>query len=156
MRVEKDFKELLELFNKHKVKYLIVGAFAVGVHAVPRYTKDMDVLVEPTSKNAQKVVNALKEFGFGSLQLSEADFAKEGSVVKLGYEPVRIDLITSITGLMFEAMWKSRIKVDYDGIMINIIGFDDLVESKRIANRRHDKMDLDILYKMKKSKKKSS
>jgi len=154
MRVEKDFKELLELFNKHKIKYLIVGAFAVGIHAVPRYTKDMDVLVEPTSENAQRVAEALKEFGFGSLQLSKADFEKEGSVIQLGYEPVRIDLITSITGLPFSRIWKSRIKADYGGISVNIIGLDDLIECKKIANREHDRDDLKILYKVKKKKEK--
>lgn len=153
MRVEKDFKELLELFNKNNIRYLIVGAFAVGFHAVPRYTKDMDVLVEPSVKNAQKIIEALKEFGFGSLQLSKADFAKERTVVQLGYEPVRIDLITSITGLPFSKIWRGRIKADYGGIQVNIMGLDDLIESKKIAGRRDDRNDLDILYKIKRRKK---
>ncbi|MFZ2602849.1 MAG: hypothetical protein WAX79_02470, partial [Candidatus Omnitrophota bacterium] len=99
MKREKDYEDLLRLFNKHKVRYCIVGAFAVAFYALPRYTKDMDILVNPGIDNGRRIVNALKEFGFKSLKLTEEDFSREGKLVQLGYEPVRVDLITSISGV---------------------------------------------------------
>jgi len=99
MKVEKDYEELLKLFNKHRVKYCIIGAYAVAFYAKPRYTKDMDILVEPSIKNGQKIVNALNEFGFKSLNLSEKDFSLRGKIIQLGYEPVRVDIITSRIGI---------------------------------------------------------
>ena len=99
MKVEKDYEDLLRLFNKHNVKYCIVGAFAVAFYARPRYTKDMDILIEPSSENARNILNALEDFGFGSLPLSEEDLTEPGQIIQLGYEPVRIDIITSIEGM---------------------------------------------------------
>jgi hypothetical protein len=95
MEVQKDFRDLLELFNKHGVDYIIVGAYALGFHGAPRYTGDLDILVKPDPFNAKSIMKALDEFGFGSVGLTEADFDKEGMVVQLGFLPVRIDLITS-------------------------------------------------------------
>ena len=96
MRVEKDFEELLKLFNQFKVKYCIIGAFAFAFYALPRYTKDLDILIEPTLKNGKKIVEALNKFGFGSLNLSINDFCHKGKFIQLGYEPIRVDLITKI------------------------------------------------------------
>ena len=101
MRLEKDFEKLLGLFNKHNVRYCIVGAYAVAFYATPRYTGDMDILVEPNIENGRKVIEALKEFGFSSLKLKESDFAKEEVIIQLGYAPVRVDLLTSIDGCKF-------------------------------------------------------
>ncbi len=113
MKVEKDYEGLLRLFNKHKVKYCIVGAFAVAFYAKPRYTKDIDILVEPSAGNSKKIINALNEFGFKSLGLKPADFIEKGKIIQLGYEPVRIDLITSIQGCSFEEVWKEKKKGIY-------------------------------------------
>lgn len=107
-KVEKDYEELLKLFNKHKVKYCIVGAFAVAFYAVPRYTKDMDILVKPDIANGKKIINALNDFGFGILELSANDFNREGRIIQLGYEPVRVDIVTSIEGSSFEQVWKNK------------------------------------------------
>ena len=100
MRIEKDYEELLGLLNKHKVKYCIVGAYAVAFHKKPRYTKDIDIFVEPSVENGKKIVDALNEFGFESLHLSENDFAEKGRIIQLGYEPVRVDIITEIAGVL--------------------------------------------------------
>jgi len=108
MKVEKDYEELLGLFNRHNVRCCIVGSFALAFHARPRYTKDLDILIEPSSQNAQRILDALNDFGFGSLQLSEQDFMKPGQIIQLGYEPVRIDLITSIEGMDFKEIWNNR------------------------------------------------
>ena len=153
MRVEKDFEELLKLFDKYKVRYCIVGSFAVGFHAIPRYTKDIDFLVEPSDKNAKNVLKALKEFGFEGLQLGVLDFSREGMVVQLGYEPVRIDLITSIGGCKFKEVWENKAKGTYGEAKAFFIGLDELIKSKLAAGRKQDKADMDILAAAKKRKK---
>ena len=99
MEVQQDFKELLKLFNAHKVEYVIVGGYALAFHGAPRYTGDIALLIKPDRENAQKVLNALKDFGFAELGLSSNDFSSPENVVQLGVPPVRIDIITSLTGV---------------------------------------------------------
>ncbi|UCB57612.1 MAG: hypothetical protein JSV30_03260 [Candidatus Omnitrophota bacterium] len=149
MKTEKDYEDLLKLFNKHKVKYCIIGAFAVAFYAIPRYTKDMDILVEPSLENGCQIIKALNEFGFDKLNLTEEDFNRKGRFIQLGYEPVRIDLITSISGINFEKAWKNRKKGTYGNIKASFIGINELIKSKKIARRKQDKLDLDILLQAK-------
>jgi hypothetical protein len=113
VKTEKDYEEFLELLNKHNVRYCVVGAFALAFHARPRYTKDMDIFVEPTIDNAERLLIALDEFGFGSLNLAAEDFSTRGNIIQLGYEPVRIDIMTSIKELEFADIWESRIQGPY-------------------------------------------
>ena len=148
-KVEKDYEELLLLFNKHKVKYCVIGAFAVGFYAIPRYTKDIDILVEPTTCNGEKIVTALKEFGFGPLKLSKGDFSRPGRFVQLGYEPVRVDIITSIKGCSFEKAWRNKRKGLFGKEKVFFIGMDELIKAKRSAGRKQDLADLEILYRVK-------
>ncbi len=108
MRVEKDYEEFLKLLNRHRIQYCIVGAYAVAFHARPRYTKDIDILIEVSKDNACKMIQALDEFGFGDLELTEEDFLKEGLIIQLGYEPVRIDLLTTISGCTFKEIWDHK------------------------------------------------
>ncbi len=145
MKVEKDYEELLQLFNKYSVKYCIVGAYALAFYARPRYTKDMDILVEPSAENARRVLESLNEFGFGSLQLSEQDFIELGQIIQLGYEPVRIDLITSIEGMDFQEIWKNRTLGRYGRQQVPFIGLNDLIACKKIAKRSQDLADLEVL-----------
>ncbi|MBE0426633.1 MAG: hypothetical protein IBX72_08300 [Nitrospirae bacterium] len=144
-KVEKDYRELLELFNKHKVKYCIVGAFAVAFYAIPRYTKDLDILIEPTRANGRRILRALKEFGFGMLNLSADDFAHEGRIIQLGYEPVRIDILSSIDGCTFTEVWKNKTKGYYGNEAVYFIGIEDLIKNKRVSKRKQDRADIDIL-----------
>jgi hypothetical protein len=95
MEVQKDFRDLFELLNAHKVEYMIVGAYALAFYGAPRYTGDMDIFVKPDPGNAQHIMAALNDFGFGSAELSATDFETEDRVVQLGFPPVRIDLVTS-------------------------------------------------------------
>ncbi|MCP3961224.1 MAG: hypothetical protein GY719_25540 [bacterium] len=104
----RDFEDLFECFRRRQVRALIVGAHAVAFHAKPRYTKDVDVLVEPSVENAERLLEALNDFGFGSLDLSVEDFSREDKIVQLGFEPNRVDLITSIGGVSFEEAWRGR------------------------------------------------
>lgn len=144
-RTEKDYEELLKLFNKHKVKYCIVGAFAVAFYAVPRYTKDMDLFVEPSVRNSRRILKALAEFGFGTLELSVDDFSQDKRIIQLGYEPVRIDIITSIEGCTFDEIWKNKVKGKYGKEDVNFIGLNELIKNKRVLKRKQDKVDIDIL-----------
>lgn len=145
MKVEKDYEELLQLFNKNKVRYCIVGAFAVALYGMPRYTKDIDILVEPNKMNAQRIIKALNEFGFKSLKLNEEDFAHPHKIIQLGYEPVRIDLLTSIAGCSFKEAWKSRKIASYGRQRVYFVGKELLVKTKRASNRAIDKVDLEKL-----------
>lgn len=154
MQVEGDFRELLKLFNKHKVKYCVVGAFALAYHAKPRYTKDMDILIEPTVANGEKITAALREFGFANLKLVPEDFAVKGKFIQLGYEPVRVDIITSVKGLKFDEVWKNRSFGIYGDEKVNIIGLKDFLKSKRAAGRPQDRIDLDVLLSFKPKRKK--
>lgn len=145
MRTEKDYEELLSLLNKNKVKYSIVGAYAVAFYGKPRYTKDLDILIEPSFKNAKRIVNALKEFGFGSLDISEKDFANKGNIIQLGYEPIRVDILTSIDGCDFSQVWKNRTIEIYGKEKVFFIGLNELIRNKKTSKRKQDKVDLDIL-----------
>ena len=145
MKTEKDYEEFLELLNKHNVRYCVIGAFALAFHARPRYTKDIDILIEPTTDNANRLLIALNEFGFGSLNLTVEDFSTHGNIIQLGYEPVRIDILTSIKGLDFSDIWKSRNQGSYGTQTINYIDRQNLVRSKKLSNRPQDKTDLNLL-----------
>ena len=151
---ERDFEELLRLFNKHRVRYCIVGAYAVAFHGRPRYTKDIDILVEPAIENGRKIVAALKAFGFDALKVGPEDFAQAGRFVQLGYEPVRIDLLTAIEGCSFEQVWTHRVHGRYGRQRVWFIGHDELVRNKQLLGRRQDRVDLEILRPKKPSKKK--
>jgi len=98
MEAQQDFRDLLELFNAHKVEYMIVGAYALAFHGSPRYTGDIDIFVRPESINAQRIMAALDEYGFGSVGLTVSDFESPDKVVQLGVPPVRVNIITLITG----------------------------------------------------------
>lgn len=149
MRVEKDFEDLLRLFNKHRVRYCIIGAFAVAYYAKPRYTKDLDILIDTDSDNAKRIVNALNEFSFRSLGLKPDDFSKSGKIIQLGYEPVRIDILTSISGCKFHEVWKNKEIGRYGTQRVNFIGLNELIKNKKASRRKQDKVDLDLLMKAK-------
>jgi hypothetical protein len=106
MEIQPDFKDLLELFNSHKVEYIIVGGYALAFHGAPRYTGDIDIFVNPDAKNAACIMLALEEFGFGSVGLSTTDFTKSGQIIQLGVPPVRIDIITSIAGVSWDETFR--------------------------------------------------
>ena len=138
MKVEKDYEDLLKLFNKNKVKYCIVGAYAVAFYGRPRYTKDMDILIEPEVKNAEKIVNALNEFGFKNCGLQVKDFTEKGRIIQLGYEPIRVDIITSILKVNFEDIWKNKKKGAYGNQGVFFIALKDLIKIKKMSSRRQE------------------
>lgn len=145
MPIPLDYRELLRILNRHRVKYLIVGAYAVTYYTEPRYTKDLDIWIKPEIKNAAKLYKALKEFGAPLQDISIEDLANKNLVYQIGVEPVRADLIMNISGVKFEPAWEHRAVADFDGVKVNIIGIKELIESKRKTRRYMDIIDIESL-----------
>jgi hypothetical protein len=145
MEVQQDFRDLLALFNAHKVNYIIVGAHALAYHGAPRYTGDMDILVCSDSENAQRILHALDEFGFGSLELTVEDFASPDKVVQLGIAPVRVDIISSITGVSWEDAFAGRVAGTYGGLKVYYLGKKEFILNKRAIGRKKDLSDLEAM-----------
>jgi hypothetical protein len=140
-----DFKDLLKRFNEYKVRYLVVGGYAVMKYTEPRYTKDMDIWVDASPRNARAVFRALQEFGAPLVNLTEVDFATEGTFYQMGRPPARIDILMSVTGLRFGAAWRRRVSVDFDGVLAHVISREDLIVNKRASGRPQDMIDVDHL-----------
>jgi hypothetical protein len=136
-----DFKDLLRLFTAHNVRYLVVGGYAVMKHTEPRYTKDLDLWVEATPENARAVYRALLAFGAPLAGIAEEDFAREGSVYQMGRPPIRVDVLTSISGVRFSEAWPNRVATTFDEVASNIISRDDLLRTKQAAGRPQDLID---------------
>ncbi len=141
----KDFEELFECFNKRRVRYVVVGGYARAFHGRPRYTKDIDLFVDPTTENAAALMAALADFGFGSLALTVDDFSTPGQTVQLGVEPNRIDLLTVIDGVSFDEVWTGRAAGRYGGQDVAYIGRDEFIKNKRAAGRLQDRADIEEL-----------
>ena len=150
MVINKDFKEFIELLNEHKVKYLIVGGYAVSIHGYPRYTKDIDFWIWLNKDNISNLIKAIKEFGFGSLELREEDFMNPENVIQLGYEPNRIDLLVEIDGVVFEDCYRNKSEIAIEGIKVDFININDLIKAKKKAGRFQDLADAENLEKVKK------
>jgi hypothetical protein len=145
MGIHNDFKELLELFNKHKVEYLIVGGYALAFHGAPRFTGDIDLFVRPDWQNAKRILAALDDFGFGSLNLSQDDFSTAGNVVQLGVPPVRVDIITSVTGVTWEKADTGKVPGRYGDTPVFFISREGLITNKRAVGRAKDLADIEAL-----------
>ena len=145
MEIRTDFKELLELFNKHKVEYLIVGGYALAFHGAPRVTGDIDLFVRPTNENAERILAALDDFGFGSLNLSKDDFTTPGMVVQLGVPPARIDIITRVSGVSWEKADADKVPGRYADTPVFFISRDDFIANKKATGRAKDAADIEAL-----------
>jgi len=145
-----DFKDLLKILNDYSVRYLIVGGYAVMYYAEPRFTKDIDIWVEPTRANAKKIWKTLAEFGAPLEQVTEDDFWNKDLVYQIGVAPNRIDIMMDIPAVQFNDAWKNRIKSHYGDIPIFIISLDDLIKAKEDAGRDQDLLDLKHLKAVKK------
>lgn len=144
-QLQDDFKELLASFNGRNVEYLIVGAQALAFHGAPRFTGDLDILVRPDPQNAQRISGALADFGFKSVGVDTSDFVLPGQVVQLGVPPVRVDLMTSITGVSWEQAWAGRAAGDYGGVPVFFIGREQYIVNKRAIGRAKDLADIEAL-----------
>jgi len=145
IHLPQDFKEFLKLLNRNKVEYLLVGGYAVGYHGYPRATADIDIWVAINQKNAGRIISVLKEFGFNSPDLSEEIFLKEKQVIRMGQPPVRIELLTTLSGVGFDECFKEKSQVAIEDIKVNIISLKHLKINKAAAGRYSDKADLEKL-----------
>lgn len=145
MRLGRDFGEFISFANAHEVRFLVVGAYAVAAHGHPRFTKDLDVWILASPDNAERLLRALDDFGFGDVGLTAQDFETDGGMVQLGYPPNRIDILVGIDGVDFAACWERRLEVTIDGVSVPFIGLDDLVINKRASGSLQDLADVESL-----------
>ena len=145
MEVQPDFRDLLGLFNEHGVEYLIVGAYALAFHGAPRFTGDIDLLVRPTPENGERILKALASFGFQFPNLTVADFETPANVVQLGVPPVRIDLITSLTGITWEQAAAGKVQGTFGDLDVHYIGRTEYIANKRATGRKKDLADIEAL-----------
>jgi hypothetical protein len=140
-----DFKEFIQSLNDNGVRYLVIGGYAVALHGYPRYTKDLDVWIERDPDNVAKLMKALVQFGFGSLDLAAEDFLEPEQIIQLGYPPNRIDLITSPPGVDFDRSYVARVVVTIDDVPVYFIDLENLKKTKKAAGRLQDLADLENL-----------
>jgi hypothetical protein len=145
MELKRDFRELLASFNDRKVEYLIVGGYALAFHGAPRFTGDLDLLVEATPENADRILAALADFGFGDLGLSVEDFTTPDRVIQFGVPPVRVDVMTSISGVSWEQASADRVAGSYGDLAVYFIGRESFIANKRASGRARDLADLEDL-----------
>jgi len=145
IRLPQDFRDFLRLLNSHKAEYLLVGGFAVGYHGYPRATGDMDIWVAVSCENAEKMVNVFKEFGFDVPELGADLFLKKRQVIRMGMPPIRIEVLTNISGVSFEECYDKKITDFIDDIRVNIISLEHLKINKKASGRVKDINDLECL-----------
>ena len=144
--MDKDFKEFAELLNANQVEYLIVGGYAVAIHGHPRFTGDLDVWINPSLENAHRILKTIQDFGFSSLGLSVEDFQNPDNVLQMGYPPLRIDVMGSISGdLDFETCFPNRKTIITGELTLHFIGLVELLINKKASARRKDLDDIDNL-----------
>ena len=143
--LNEDYREMLFLLLEEKVDFILVGAYALGVHGLPRATGDIDIWIKPDNSNSTKVYKSLLKFGAAVDQINEIEFANKGTIFQIGVIPRRIDLITQIDGVEYEEADKEKIFVDVEGLKIPVISIQKLIQNKLATGREKDKLDVAIL-----------
>jgi len=143
------FRDMLVALNDAEVDYLVVGAYAVAAHGFPRATGDLDIWVRANPESAENLLNALTVFGAPMHEVSAADFSSPSIVFQIGVPPGRIDILTDVSGVNFDAAWANRMTVEIDGVKLSIIGRSDLIANKRATGRPKDIADLAFLESVK-------
>lgn len=145
IRLPKDFSEFLKLLNSKQIEYLVIGGWAVGYYGYPRATGDMDIWISRKKENAVKIVEVFREFGFDVPTLSIELFTKKNQVTRIGIPPMRIEILTTISGVSFEECFNNRQTVTLDNVNINFISLQDLKKNKAASKRYKDLDDLEKL-----------
>ena len=140
-----DFREFVRLLNSERVEYLVVGGHAVGFHGHPRATADLDVWISVGVENARRMSEVLRRFGFADELVNPSIFLEPDKIVRLGKPPLRIEILTGVSGVDFPSCYERRVTVNVDDIEISLIGLDDLRANKRATGRHEDHADLDEL-----------
>ena len=136
--LNEDYKDILQILLKNRVKFLLVGAYAMGAHGFPRATGDIDMWIEASKENSLKVYASLTEFGAPLNEITETTFAEEGMAFQIGVAPRRIDIITKVSGLQFNQAYQQRQDVEIEGLKIPIVSLNDLIKNKESAGRDKD------------------
>lgn len=137
-----DFRDMLSAFAAEDVEFLVVGAYALAAHGVPRATGDLDLWIRPATENADRVLRALREFGAPTTELTREDLVSPDVVFQIGVEPRRIDILTSIDGVEFDAAWADRERIEVDDLELPVLGRRDLITNKRALSRPQDLADV--------------
>lgn len=145
MILNPDFSDFIRSLNDRGVRYMVVGGYAVALHGHPRYTKDIDIWIGRDEDNAARMIEALEDFGFGSLGLEAGDFLSPDRIVQLGYAPNRIDILTTLPGVDFDAAYPLRVEVPLGELTVSFIGLESLKQNKRASGRFQDLADLEML-----------
>lgn len=145
IHLPQDFKEFLKLLNLKKVKYLVVGGYAVGYYGYPRATGDIDIWISPELENAERLVEVFREFGFNVPELSTELFLKENQITRIGVPPLRLEILTTVSGLNFNDCYPTRTIAALDEVEVSFISLEQLKVNKRAANRFKDLDDLEKL-----------
>ncbi|HRY44297.1 MAG TPA: hypothetical protein P5164_10150 [Thermoanaerobaculia bacterium] len=143
--MERDFVEMLSALDAAGAEYLVVGAHALAAHGVPRATGDLDIWVRATPENAARVLAALRDFGAPLSDLSPEDLTRPETVFQIGVVPVRVDILTSISGVEFEEAWAGRIQATVDAVTFGVLGREELIRNKRATGRPKDLLDVETL-----------
>jgi predicted nucleotidyltransferase len=149
--LNEDYRDMLHALSDEKVKFILVGAYALAAHGYPRATMDIDIWVMPSPENADAVLRALRRFGAPLHNLTKKDLQKDGTVFQIGIAPRRIDIITAATGLQFEETYQNSISVNIEGVEVHIPSVDDLIRNKRATGRTRDLADAETLESLKNS-----
>ena len=141
MSINSDFRDLFVALNDAGCKYLLVGGYALAAHGIPRFTKDLDVWIQPNTTNAERVIEALGAFGAPQQHMTDLDFTDPSTILQIGVPPSRIDILTAIDGVTFDAAWAARAEFSFDGVPITTISRQHLIQNKRAVGRLQDLAD---------------
>ncbi|WP_144604644.1 nucleotidyltransferase [Algoriphagus algorifonticola] len=148
MILAKDFEDFLLLLNKHDVKYMVVGGYALAFHGKPRFTGDLDIWIKISEENAKKMLAVIKDFGLGTLEFEKEDFLQEGYITQIGYPPLRIEILNNIDGVEFEEAYLNKQIIVEDDLEISFIGLNDLLKNKIATGREQDILDVKEIKKI--------
>jgi len=147
--LNEDYRDILHALSEEKVRFILVGAYALAAHGYPRATMDIDIWVMPSPENAEAVLRALSRFGAPLHNLTREDLLKDGTVFQIGVAPRRIDIITTASGLQFEPTYRNSISINIEGIEVRIPSIEDLILNKRSTGRTRDLADAEALEALK-------
>jgi hypothetical protein len=143
--LNEDYRDMLQALSDEKVRFLLVGAYALAAHGYPRATMDIDIWIMPSPKNADAVLRALRRFGAPLHNLTKEDLQRDGTIFQIGVAPRRIDIITAASGLHFEDAYGRSLSVNIEGIEVHIPSIEDLIRNKRATGRTKDLADAEAL-----------
>jgi predicted nucleotidyltransferase len=141
IQIPKDFREFIQLLNDNEVEYLVIGGYAVAYYGYVRYTCDIDFFVAVEKETALKMVSVFEQFGFRPYELTPELFMETGKVLRIGVEPMRLEILNEISGVDFKTCYKNREVLDADGLKLNLIGINELIKNKESTERSKDKLD---------------